>query len=427
MSRHLLPIVILAVLGGMHSPTYARRPSPTDSWFPAAPALPKPTGQIIRVSTVNELFAAAETVRPGGTILLADGHYMMPRYFDLHTDGVTLRSESGRRERVVLDGIRSRHGELVGITAADDVTIADLTIQNIKWNGFKINSNKGVQRFRIYNCVIHNIWQRGVKGVGVPPENRERIRPKDCRIEYCLFYNDRPKRFADDETDTDETFRGNYIGGIDAMFATGWTISDNVFVGIRGKSGEARGAIFLWRDSRDCIVERNIIVDCDTGICLGNSSLGKGVTIHCTGCVVRNNFVTRTPETGILADYTKDCSILHNTIHDPTSRLQRLIRLVHTNDGLLVANNLLSGPPIRQDSVKGRTELRGNVVRRNLQNAFVDVKSGNLHLVRPAAGIVDAGNSLDRVRRDIDGDSRDRKPDIGADEYTAAQRRRTER
>jgi hypothetical protein len=64
-------------------------------------------------------------------------------------------------------------------------------------------------------------------------------------VEYCLFVNDRPKRFEDDPTDTPQSFGGDYIGGIDAMYASGWTISDNVFTGIRGRTGAARGAVFL--------------------------------------------------------------------------------------------------------------------------------------------------------------------------------------
>ncbi len=96
---------------------------PDFSWLPKAPPLAAPGGEAIRVDSVEGLFAAAEKVRPGGTILLADGHYPMPRYFELHTDGVTLRSASGRREKVILDGSQSRHGELVGVTRCSGVTI----------------------------------------------------------------------------------------------------------------------------------------------------------------------------------------------------------------------------------------------------------------------------------------------------------------
>ncbi|MHC4643620.1 MAG: GDSL-type esterase/lipase family protein [Planctomycetota bacterium] len=221
---------------------------PDQPWFPKAPALPRPAGQAIEVSSLQELIRAVDEVRPGGTILLADGHYEMPQYIEIKTDNVTLRGASGHRERVVIDGARSRHGELVGIRGCSGVTIADLTIQNIQYNGFKINSDSNVQELTIYNCIIHNIWQRGVKGVKVPKENREAVRPKNCRVQYCLFYNDRPKRLSDDPRDI---ANGNYVGGIDVMYAKNWVVSDNVFIGIRGRTREGRGAIFMWFDAQE--------------------------------------------------------------------------------------------------------------------------------------------------------------------------------
>jgi len=388
---------------------------PTADWFPVVPALPPAKGEVIRVTTVEELFRAAETVKPGGTIVIADGHYYMPRFFDIRTDNVTLRGESGRREKAVLDGVRSRHGELVGITGCKGVTIADLTIQNIKWNGFKINSDKFTTEVTIHNCIVHNIWQRGVKGPKVREEDRDRFRPSDCKIQYCLFYNDRAKRPTDDPDDARHGFGGNYIGGIDVMFARRWTINDNVFVGIKGKTGEARGAIFLWQGIDDCVIERNIIIDCDTGICLGNSHKPADIDVHCTGCVVRNNFVTRCSETGILADYTADCRIVHNTIHDPDSRLRRLIRLVHDNERLVVANNLLSGPPMRVET-KSRVRSALNVTRANLSDQFVDAAGGDLHLTGPLEGVTNEGAIGLDVETDIDRDRRGTAPDIGADE-----------
>lgn len=407
----------LALLPLLPTGVAAAQPSqpPSEEWFPKAPPLPPAAGEVVRVSDVDGLFQAVQEVPAGGTILLADGHYMMPRYIELRTDNVTLRGESGDRQKVVLDGAHSRHGELVGITGCSGVTIADLTIQNIKWNGFKINSDTGVQRLTIHNCVIHNIWQRGLKGVAVPEENREQLRPRDCLIQFCLFYNDRPKRLSDDEADRPDTFNGDYIGGIDVMYATSWTISDNVFIGIQGRNRQARGAVFLWHDSRDCLIERNTIIDCDSGICLGNSHRPPQISIHCTNCVARNNFVTRAPENGILADYTQDCAIVHNTVHDPGNRLERLIRLVHDNDGLLVANNLLSGPPMRQDQVSGDVRISGNVTR-DLTGAFADPLTGNLHLKTAIPDVVDAGETVPGEDRDIDGQRRDDRPDIGADE-----------
>lgn len=382
---------------------------PKFDWIAPAPALPVPSGEVIRVETVEQLFDAAEKVKPGGTILVADGRYFMPRYFELHTDNVTLRSESRRRDRVILDGSKSRHGELVAVSRASGVTIADLTIQNVKWNGFKINSDLGATKVTIHNCVIHNVWQRGVKGPAVPKERRDRDKPVDCRIQYCLFYNDRPKRMADDET---ERFGGDYVGGIDAMCAKNWTISDNVFWNIHGLNRGARGAIFLWNECEGCVVERNVILDCDTGICLGNSHKEPTTPLHCTGCIVRNNFVTRCPENNILADYTRDCRILHNTIHDPASRFGRLIRLVHDNEGLIVANNLLSGPAPRIET-QSKLELRDNLIRPNAGDWFADLAQGNLHLKPSAeASLV---QRQPEAPEDFDRKARAEKTSVGAD------------
>ena len=383
---------------------------PVQGWFAMAPPLPQPQGEVVEVATVEDLVKAIEQAQAGQTILVADGHYLIPRYVEIQANGVTLRGASGQRQRVILDGLRSNHHELLGVRACSGVTIADLTIQNARTNGFKINSETNVQRLTIRNCIIHNIWQRGVKGVKVPQTNRETVRPKNCRIQYCLFYNDRPKRLSDDPADI---ANGNYIAGIDVMYAKDWTISDNVFVGIQGATGEGRGAIFLWFDAQNCAIERNVIIDCDVGLQLGNAHRADNVEYHCVGCIARNNFITRAPEAGIVTVYTKDCKILHNTIHDPHSRLNRLIRTVFTNDGLLVANNLLSGPGMSNES-DSKIGFTGNLIK-DMTAAFVDPARGNLHLTQAATEAIDKAVTPDEVTEDIDRQPRTR-PDIGADE-----------
>ncbi|MBN1816132.1 MAG: right-handed parallel beta-helix repeat-containing protein [Sedimentisphaerales bacterium] len=348
-------------------------------WFAKAPPLPRPDGPVLRVSTADELVEAIHKLLPGGTILLEDGHYWMPHYMIISTDRVTLRSASGDRTKAVLDGSRSRDGELIGFSHCKGVTVADLTIQNCRWNGFKINSETNVQNLTIYNCVIRNIWQRGIKGVKVPLADRETIRPRNCRILYCLFYNDRPKQFTDDPADTAQNFNGDYIGGIDVMFADRWTIRDNVFVGIQGRTRQGRGAIFLWHDSRDCIIERNVVIDCDAGICLGNPHRPEDVQVHCTNCLVRNNFITQAPQAGIVTVYTQDCKLFHNTIYEPVSPLGRLIRVVFDNEGLHIANNLLCGPDIRIES-QSQIHREANLAK-DISSSLIRPSYGNLHLL----------------------------------------------
>ncbi|MBN2316522.1 MAG: right-handed parallel beta-helix repeat-containing protein [Sedimentisphaerales bacterium] len=400
---------VLYIIFLASSPTVLHPPE--QSWFPKAPALPSAEGQRIVVSDVQTLITALNEAKDGQTILVEDGHYMMPHYVQIATDNVTLRGASGHRERVILDGRNSRHGELLGFTSCSGVTIADLTIQNIKWNGFKINSQTNVQKLTIYNCIIHNIWQRGIKGVKVPKENRDVVRPKQCRIQYCLFYNDRPKRLSDDAADI---AKGNYIAGIDVMYAKDWIISDNVFVGIQGRTFEGRGAAFIWHTSEDCIIERNIIIDCDVGLQLGNPHRDSETTYHCVRCIARNNFITRAPEAGIVMVYTKDCKVLNNTIHDPDSRMGRLIRTLFTNDNLFIANNLLSGRRMSNES-KSKITFINNLIK-DFTDSFVDPVHGNLHLTNGAIDAIDKGIVLSDIIEDIDREPRDTRVDIGADE-----------
>jgi len=408
----LLPSFVLAAgSSGITDGKSDNANPPVQKWFPIAPALLEARGSTILVSDVQELIRALNQAKPGQTILVEDGHYMMPHYVRISADNVTLRSASGHRERVIIDGAESRHRELLGISACSGVTIADLTIQNIQCNGFKINSDTNVQKLTIYNCIIHNIWQRGIKGVKVPKASRETIRPRDCRIQYCLFYNDRPKRLSDDPADI---AKGNYVAGIDVMFAKDWIISDNVFVGIQGRTYEGRGAVFIWHDSQDCIIERNIIIDCDVGLQLGNPHRPSEIEYHCLRCTARNNFITRAPEAGIVTVYTRDCKLLNNTIHDPESNLRRLLRTVFTNDGLLIANNLISGPGIRNESESKITFL--NNLIKDVTDGFIDPARGDLHLKSTAIEAIDKGLARAEVVEDVDREPRGARPDIGADE-----------
>src|SRR6266545_926609 len=351
------------------------RPAKGQPLRPAALPLPEPEGEVVTVDTAANLADAVARARPGTTILLADGRYAMSKPLNIRADRVSLRGKSGDRTKVVLDG-GGTLAEALWLSACSGVTVANLTIRDVQFNGIKLNSETGVQRLRVYNCEFRNIWQRAIKAVEVPAAKREQLGPRDCRVEYCLFANDRSKKFGDDPTDTATSYGGDYIAGIDLMCATTWVISDNVFRGINGRTGQGRGAIFVWVGSRECVIERNVIVDCDAGISLGNALHDGKAPPHCTGCVVRNNCITRAPEGGITAIYTKDCKILHNTVCDTTGKIERGVRVELAADGLVVANNLLAGPKVLINP-KSKVQAQGN--REGVApGAFVDAAAGDL-------------------------------------------------
>jgi hypothetical protein len=88
--------------------------------------------------------------------------------------------------------------------------------------------------------------------------------------------------------------------------------------------------------------------------------------------------------------------------------------MVFTNDGLLIANNLISGPGIRNESESKITFL--NNLTKDLTGDFIDPARGNLHLKGTATEAIDKGIARTEVVEDIDGQRRESRPDIGADE-----------
>jgi hypothetical protein len=332
-----------------------------DTWIGKAPPLPAASGRRVLAENVGQLEAALQQAQPGDSILVADGHYRLSSMLRIGVDDLTLRSASGNRDAVVFDGADLRFGELIGVSDCSGVTIADLTLQNVRWNALKINSDQGdgVHRLTVHNCAFRNIWQRAIKSVQIREPQQA---PSGVVIRYCRFSNDRPKALEDDPADKPgASFDGNYVGGIDAMYARNWTISDNFFSSIRGRTGSGVAAIFLWVDSRDSVIERNIIVDCDRGIEIGNAHVPPHIIDHCTGVTVRHNQITRAPIGAITATATRDCRIENNAIHDPENRFRRSIRMVRHNPGLVVAENRIAGaaPQIEAED-RSEVTLRDN-------------------------------------------------------------------
>jgi hypothetical protein len=88
-----------------------------------------PAGNVIFVdpSQTGNLTSIVSGANQGDTILFADGTYPLNGvYLWVSTPGLTIRSASGNREAVILDG-NYQTTEIIHVTASH-VTIADLTI-----------------------------------------------------------------------------------------------------------------------------------------------------------------------------------------------------------------------------------------------------------------------------------------------------------
>ena len=379
---------------------------------PCAP-LPPPVGPTIEKTPADadNLRATIEGAASGTTILLHDGIYDMSGGDPSHrlifsTPGLTLRSVSGNREAVILDGGYVT-GELVSIQASD-TTIADLTLSRAYYHPIHASGPD----VPISNVLIHNVHiiDPGEQAVKV---NAVGLGTVDQSTLECSHL---------ELTDVGRPFIRNncYTGGLDAHAATGWVVRRNRIEGFWCNTGLSEHGIHMWRLCQDTLVEENLIIDCARGIGFG---LGSGSDGHIGG-IIRNNFVAAgdpdlfaSPtgfDSGVSLWGAEGAQAYHNTVASTQSPSASSIEWRFISTSVTLANNLVTD---RIWDRGGTSHLATNTEYVPL-NLFIDVAGGDLHLVDPISGPVDSGTPLAAGLADSDFDSllRDAAPDIGADE-----------
>ena len=393
--------------------TVSMPPIPIPPWLSPAPPLSRPSGEVISVTNATELLAAADRIGPGGTILLADGRYKLPRVLVLQEKrDVTIRSASGTPDKVILTGqgwdSNGRSDDVFHIGPCDGVTIAGLTFADCHSYGIKVEAEKAPRNIHIYNCRFRDIGVRAIKGSAGQDPN---VRAVKGSVRYCAFENTKVPA-------AEWLFGGDYISAIDMMALEDWTFSDNFFHNIRGRNGGGRAAIFIWVRSRRVVVERNVIVDCDRGVAFGNpgqstaNRAGEELAYVSDG-VIRNNFIAGGPDCGIELWHAMGIRIYNNSIWRPERNWSRGIRVGTGTSQTDIANNLVHGE-IRLEG--GKAEIHHNLARR-VEGIFVDPRAGNLALTSKAAEAIDQGLALPEVGDDIRQHRRQGRTDLGAWEY----------
>ncbi len=405
-------------------PISAAKPQLAQADEPLCPALPAPSGNIINVSNVTQLVNAVNGASPGDTILIADGNYdLNGAYLRMDTPQVTLRSASGNRSSVVLDG-NYVTTEIIQIVASD-VTVGDITLREAYYHPIHVMSEStDTLNTLIYNVHIIDPGEQAIKinpaGSGYP----------DDGMIACSHIQ---------LTDTGRPhIRNNcYTGGIDAHQARNWTIRDNVIEGFWCASGLSEHGIHMWRGCRDTTIERNILNNNARGIGLGLVTSGTGRTYADDPCpdatgyvddfggIIRNNFVFANSsglfasdagfDSGVAIWNSCNTRVLHNTVASTQTPSASSIEWRFDNTVVELRNNLVTN---RLWDRGGDSTLSGNFEYQPL-SLFVDGVNGDLHLAETAAVAIDQVGSLGDVANDIDGDSRPigAAADIGADEY----------
>jgi len=390
--------------------------------------LPPPAGNLIHVypSQAGELGAIVQAAATGDTILLHDGTYELHGdYLWFDTPGVTMRSASGQRGAVVIDG-NYQTTEIVTINASH-VTIADLTLQRASTHPIHVTppGDADITDALIYNVHIIDPAEQAIK------INQNGDHYADDGVVACSRV---------ELTDAGRPHvSGCYTGGVDAHRTWGWTVRDNVIEGFWCSSGLSEHGIHFWTGSRDTLVERNVLVDNARGVGFGLLQSGSGRTYSddpCPGAdghvghfdgTIRNNVIFASRAELFASEYGFDCGIclaqacgtgvLHNTVAS-TQPPFTSIEWRFSNTDAWITNNLVTHNLMQRDGASAT--LAGNLEDAPL-SLFVDGAGGDLHLVESAGSAIEQGAPVAAglCDDDVDGDPRPigAHHDVGADEY----------
>lgn len=395
-------------------------------------AWPAPTGNVISVTpadaaNLKSILASAVT---GDTVSLDDGTYPTGgEILQLAVPGVTVRSKSGNREAVIIDG--SYQGSEIFQVTASDVALVDLTIARAPTHPVHISgTGSDVTGVTVYNVHVLDPGEQGIK------INSAGAWTDDGTI-ACSHV---------ELTSAGQSHVSNcYTGGIDAHQSDGWHVYDNLIEGFWCASGLSEHGIHFWTGSRGTVIERNRVRNCARGIGLGlapdsaSSSTrtypdstacanvaGYGSVQHYDG-VVRNNFVSVDDaavfgsaagfDNGIEIDAACNPQIFHNTVASTQAPSSSAIEWRFGSNPQLVNN--LTAAMLKDRDGEGRASQDGNVSSAE-PSWFVNLASGDLHLTSSASEAIATGSALSagQCDDDIDGTARAlATPSVGAHEY----------
>ena len=390
------------------------------------PALPAPDGDVITVTPdqVADLPSITWSAPEGSTIVLEPGTYLLEDGLGFSAPGVTLRSSTSNPSDVVLDG-QGTVVELVFVTEPD-CTVAEVTLQNAVDHAIHVSGSAtaNADGMTIYRVDMIDAGRLGVH-INVSSEG---FAADDGLLACSSLTLTDARRTALGDTCTS-------VSGISGQGVRGWHLRDNAISGLWCDHGLAGSAIRFYAVSGDTRIERNVIRDCALGILLGlyedadplrpypDPPCTDGYYGHYGGEVVNNMVVNS--GTGIAASddgfdagiglwQVCGASVYHNTVVSAIGA-HSSIEYRFSRTQAKVVNNLVSDTILDRDDAG--VPIAGNLQQVDLAD-FVDPLGGDAHLVDGASAI-DAGVPLgaDAVTHDIDGDPRDARPDVGADEH----------
>ncbi|WP_321285699.1 T9SS type A sorting domain-containing protein [uncultured Sunxiuqinia sp.] len=414
--RSLLFIPLLTLLG-ISFTTSANRMSSVSydspSYLSSSNAQTEDLDTTVVVNTVEGITEAiaSQLLKGHITILLEDGIYEFERPLSIFTPSITIKGKSGVRENVIIQGdAMSSSAKVKGLirVSGNDFHLADLTLRNCGTHLLQIAGEQDADRPIIDNVVFRDSYEQMLKitySAQKPDVSSDSGIVRNCLFEYTAGVGPQ-----------------YYIGGVDGHQTKDWVISGNVFKGITSPDAQiAEHAIHFWSDSKNTIVENNLIVNCQRGIGFGLTSSRGHI-----GGIIRNNIIyhdgifrydgTFAHDVAIGVEACPNIQIYNNTVYQKGTYPNSIELRYDISTNGKIYNNLCNR------AIKLRDNSSADVSN-NINNAdsawFVSTEDINFQLLPTAVNVIDAGLSVDTVKVDFVGNKRPWGVtyDIGAHEY----------
>lgn len=364
------------------------------------------TINVANVTQLNGAVATANATSGPTTIALADGTYTLAATIYLTGNNITITSQSGIRENVIIQGDAMSASAVVGNVirvAGSNFQISNVTLQRCGWHTIQIAGESNADFPIIRNCVLRDAFEQIVK-VSQDPANPS-ITSDNGLVENCLFEY------------TAGIGPQYYIGGLDTHGSQNWMVRNNIFRNIISPSQAiAEHAVHMWDyPSANNLVEKNLIINCDRGIGFGLGDRGN------SGGIIRNNMIYHAAGNGTFADVpiavetSPNTQIYNNTISLANSYPNAIEYRFAATTNVLIVNNLTNRTIQLRDGASGTSSHN---VTNAVTNWFINAAIGNLHLASSIASVIGQGLAVSGLVDDYDSQTRPTAIDIGADQLS---------
>ncbi|UJR79055.1 Right handed beta helix region [Sandaracinus amylolyticus] len=370
----------------------------------------------VPVSDATSLRAALADARPGDVIVLADGTYDVDANLRCDADGsadapIVVRAVTALGAHVRFDAVegfvvRGAHWRFEDLEV--EGVCADDSACEHAWHIVGDADRTVVRGNRAHGFNAH------IKANG---EGDPRVWPDDVLVEDNEFFNPRARMTS------------NPVTPIDVVGGRRWIVRGNyIHDHHKGMGDGVSYAAFLKGNSRDGIIERNLVV-CEQlhtggvrlGLSLGGGGTGPDSICEggtCTpehqGGILRNNVIVHCPaDVGVYVNECADCLVAHNTLAGTTG-----IDVRFAASDVRVIGNLLSGRVRARDGATLASSGNREMVTEAEWSAWFVAPGEADFTLRDGAELVDRGAALAEVTDDFCGNDRDDgMPDLGAVEH----------